>query len=82
MLCRYEVTIRAACPVDEAGDVYDCVIESPAIVKVEDILDAVAAYQKRPAFQEDITSDLARTLRCKVTTVGFHSGVKTTVVAP
>lgn len=82
MLCRYEVTIQAACPVDDAGDVYACVIESPAFVKVEDIIEAVEQYKKEKRYQEEITADLARHLRCRVTTVGFHSGIKTTVVAP
>lgn len=82
MRCRYETQIVAACPVDDRPDVYEAVFESEGCIKVEDILAAIAPWRERKAFQETITEDLARTLKCRVTTVGFHSGIKTTVEAP
>ena len=82
MQCKYEVRIEAACPVDEKPDVYEATFESHDTIRCEDILMAVGKYATEKAYQEVITADLARTLRCRVTTVGYHSGVKTTVVAP
>lgn len=82
MRCRYEVQIVAACPVDDRPDLYEATFESESCIKVESILDAISPWRERKAFQEEITEDLARTLKCRVTTVGFHSGVKTTVEAP
>lgn len=82
MRCRYEMKIVASCPVDDRPDVYDAVFESDACIKVEDIISAVAVWRDRKDFQETITEELARTLKCNVVTVGYHSGVKTIVEAP
>lgn len=82
MQCRYETRIVAACPVDSKPDVYDATFESDDTIRCEDILNAIGKFATEKAYQESITSDLARELRCKVTTVGYHSGVKTTVIAP
>lgn len=82
MQCKYEVRIEAACPVDEKPDVYEAMFESHDTIRCEDILDAIGKYATEKAYQEIITADLARKLRCRVTTIGYHSGVKTTVVAP
>lgn len=82
MICKYETRIVAACPVDDKPDVYEATFESEDTIRCEDILAAVGKYATERAYQEVITADLARALRCRVTTVGYHSGVKTTVVAP
>lgn len=82
MICRYETKIVAACPVDDKPDLYEATFESDDTIKVELILEAIAKYATEKKFQEAITADLARDLRCRVTTVGYHSGVKTTVIAP
>lgn len=82
MICRYETKIVAACPVDAGPDLYDATFESDDTIRCEDIVAAVGKYANEKAYQEAITADLARQLRCKVTTVGYHSGVKTTVIAP
>jgi hypothetical protein len=63
-------------------DVYEAEFESSTMVKVEDILDALRPFENEAAFQEAVTASLARSLGCKVTTIGEHSGVKTVVVAP
>lgn len=73
----HELTIHGRCPVDDAIDTYEVTVEAARVVKIEDILAAVEALPQ-PAFQEDITQKLAAKLGCRVTTVGFHSGVKTT----
>lgn len=82
MHCKYETRIEAACPVDDKPDVYEATFESHDTIRCEDILAAIGKYATEKAYQEAITADLARALRCRVTTVGYHSGVKTTVVAP
>lgn len=82
MHCRYETFVRAACPVDSRADLYEATFESDRTIPVEVILKAIEECEPRKAFQEDIAADLARTLKCKVTLVGHHSGVKTTVIAP
>lgn len=82
MICKYETRIVAACPVDDKPDVYEATFISDDTVQVERILEAVAKYATEKAYQEIITADLARQLRCRVITVGYHSGVKTTVEAP
>ena len=63
-------------------DVYEAVFEAPRTIAVEAIIAAISRYGERRMFQEDITAELARELRCRVTTVGYHSGIKTTVLAP
>lgn len=82
MICVYETRISAACPMDGKPDIYEATFTSEETIKCEDILEAIAPYAIEKAFQEQITADLARKLRCKVQTVGYHSGVKTTVIAP
>lgn len=79
MRVTHTLTIEASCPVDNKLDVYECTIEASRTIPVEDILKATADLPK--AFQEDITATLARTLGATVRTVGWHSGVKTEVVA-
>lgn len=67
---------------DGGPDIYEAVFESDDTIRCEDILNEIGKFATEKAFQEAITANLARRLRCKVTTVGYHSGVKTTVVAP
>lgn len=82
MICRYSLKIRCLCPVDEGHDVYDAIFMSDDLIKVEDIIDAVRAYDTTAAFQEDITRSLARKLGCTVVTRGYHNCVLTEVIAP
>lgn len=65
------------CPVNDARDTYQVIVEANRMVKVEDILTAVTSIPDR-TFQEDITQTLAAVLGCGITTIGYHSGVKTT----
>jgi hypothetical protein len=77
MNVRHELAMQGKCPVDDTLDNYTVTVEAERIVKVEDILAAVASLPQ-PLFQEEITKRLAGELGCTVTTVGYHSGVKTT----
>jgi hypothetical protein len=84
MKCTYEIEIRAQCPVNPADtDLYQFVIESGALIEVEKI---AAFFEKnagtREVFQEALTQLCAVTLGATVTSVGWHSGIKVTCVAP
>ena len=80
MIVTHELTFSRQCPVDSAQDLYELRVETTRTIKVESILAAVAALPKK-AFQEEITTTLAAALGCRVTTIGFHKGVKTTCCA-
>ena len=81
MQVTHSLTIKARCPVDHKIDVYIVEVTSSVVVKVEDILAEADKFKSREIFQEDLTEQLARALGCTVKTVGYHSGVKTEVVA-
>lgn len=80
MITRHELKMSAICPVDQTTDVYDVVIETTFVLPVEDICEAIKKMASRKEYQENLTRELATNLRCKVTTTGYHSGVKTTCV--
>lgn len=75
----YELQITASCPSDDLPDVYQAKIEADHTILVEDILSATKDLGKQ--YQEDITHQLARKLAARVTTIGYHYGVKTTCTA-
>lgn len=79
MTVTYEFELVAACPVDGKPDVYACTVRASRTIPVEDILRAAADLALKKLYQEDLTVSLQRTLAAEVTTVGWHSGVKTTV---
>lgn len=83
MLCRYETTLHAICPIHKVRDTYQVTIESPHCVMVEDLLAFVAKASGVEETQEDITASFARAFPgCAITSTGYHSGVRTTVIAP
>lgn len=80
----YQIEVRAQCPVNPMDtDLYAFTIESESIIQVEKI---VAFFKgnagKKKVFQESLTRNCAVTLGAKVTSVGVHSGVRVTCVAP
>lgn len=77
MLVKHHLTITASCPVDRKPDHYEAVIEATRVIKVEDIIASVERLKSKRIFQEQLTQELARDLGAKVTTTGYHSGVKT-----
>ena len=48
--------------------------------QVEKILEKVEQLKDKTMYQEDLTVELARHLCVKVTTIGYHSGVKSEVI--
>lgn len=84
MKCRYDIEVRAQCPVNPSDtDLYEFVIESENLIEVEKIADFFAknAGQKE-TFQEVLTQQCAVTLGARVTSTGWHSGIKVTCHAP
>lgn len=81
MKITYERQITCRCPVDNSTDVYDMRIESDDIIRVEAINALVVQIRDEPTLQEDLTQRFANELDAVVTTIGHHSGVKTTVTA-
>lgn len=84
MRCVYEIEVRAQCPVNpEDTDLYQFHIEAWRLIEVEKIADFFRLNAgKAQIFQEALTQDCAVTLGAKVTSVGWHSGIKVTCVAP
>lgn len=81
MICRYELKLTAICPIHKVQDHYDLIVESPHQIYVEELMEFAKACEAKEETQEQITATFARKFGCQVTTVGYHSGVKTTVVA-
>jgi hypothetical protein len=81
---RYEIEVRAQCPVNPSDtDLYAFAIESAMIIEVEKIIAFFAAHAgEKNIFQEALTQKAAVTLGAKVTSTGWHSGVKVVCEAP
>lgn len=75
---EHRVSIKAKCPVNDEDDYYNTLISVNRVVSVEAIHHAVEILTFEPAFQEDITRELATMLKAEVVTHGIHSGVYTT----
>jgi hypothetical protein len=84
MLCRYDVEVRAQCPVNPSDtDCYAFTIESESMIEVEKITAFFADNARlKNIFQEALTQRAAVTLGARVTSVGWHSGVRVTCIAP
>jgi hypothetical protein len=78
MATTHELMAFCQCPVDNKLDTYCVTVETSADISVETILAATVALRDEKIFQEEFTRRLARSLGATVTTVGYHSGVKTT----
>lgn len=80
----YEIQVRAQCPVNPNDtDLYAFTIESESLIKVEKITAFFATNAgKKNVFQETLTQQCAVTLGAKVTSIGWHSGIKVTCIAP
>lgn len=78
----HEFRMSALCPIDGTVDYYQVTLAvGDRLVHVEDVLDVARSYADQTLFQEWLTARLASDLGGDVTTVGFHSGVRTTVTA-
>lgn len=59
-------------------DQYEVTVESPEMLRVEVINCTIADLTTDPIYQETFTQRLSEILGARVTTVGWHQGVKTT----
>jgi hypothetical protein len=84
MKCLYEIEVRAQCPVNpDDTDLYQFAIESWRLIEVEKIAEFFNKNAgNSEVFQEALTQQAAVTLGAKVTSTGWHSGIKVTCVAP
>jgi hypothetical protein len=84
MRCIYEIEVRAQCPVElNLTDIYTITIESRQLIEVEKIVEFFQLWAgKKEVFQEVLTKQCASTLGARVSSVGWHSGVKVTCHAP
>jgi hypothetical protein len=80
MRVTHELTLTRLCPVDDGIDHYRVRIETTRLLTVEKIYAAIGGLPEKE-YQERLTVLLAAALDAKVTTIGFHSGVKTTCEA-
>ena len=80
---RYELQVRAVCPIHaELIDVYDVIISTSTTIHVETILGWFKRYESRQIFQETMTQESAIGLGVHIQTIGIHSGVKVVCEAP
>lgn len=84
MKCLYEIEVKAQCPVNPTDtDLYSFTIESQSLIQVEKITEFFEQNSfNKNVFQEALTQNCAVTLGAKVVSVGWHSGIKVTCVAP
>lgn len=83
MKCTYELKMKARCPSNpQITDEYDVVVDVDRMIVVEELLATLGHYLEEAIYQEDITARLARKFNCKFTLTGYHSGIKTTCIAP
>jgi hypothetical protein len=80
----YEIEVKAQCPVNpQDTDLYAFTIESESLIEVEKIVAFFSKHAgKNKRFQEKLTEMCAVALGAKVTSIGYHSGVKVTSTAP
>lgn len=81
---RYEYEVRAQCPVNpEDTDVYQFSIESEHMIECERIVKFFADKAgTQKVFQESLTQQCAVALGARVTSTGWHSGIKVICQAP
>lgn len=81
MKVKHELQITAKCPVSDAIDGYECIVETECFIQIEDILKAAEPYTEKQIYQEGLCTELAKAIGgdATVTLIGVHSNVKTTV---
>lgn len=82
MIVEHTFPVYCTCPVNGKEDDYTVTLRLRCdhlndIIKVEDILRHAATFKGKTLFQEQVTAGFRRLFSCEVTTIGFHSGVKT-----
>lgn len=80
----YCLQVRAQCPVNPGDtDLYEFEIRSENMILVEGIIEFFKANAaKQNVYQEELTRQCAVTLGAKVTSIGWHSGIKVICECP
>lgn len=85
MRVTYSLEVVARCPSDRLPDRYDVKIESERTILAEDIVAYTKTFgdpkAKKHLSQEEITEALHRRFAARVTTVGYHYGVRAEVIS-
>ncbi len=81
MKTTHHLTVSCICPVDKLPDTYEVTIETPTTIMVESIIEVAKSFSDTAMYQEQVTGEMARRLCAKVTSIGYHSGIKTVVEA-
>ena len=78
----HKIEVRARCPADGFGDIYECEIHTTRLIEVEKIIAVVDKYKLQEIWMEDLAEELRRSLCAKIILRGSHYGrVMTEVVA-
>jgi hypothetical protein len=80
----YCLQVRAQCPVNPSDtDLYEFEIRSENMILVESIIEFFKANAtKQNVYQEELTRQCAVTLGAKVTSTGWHSGIRVICESP
>jgi len=81
MVATHSLTVSARCPRDGAIDVYRVSFEVDRMIEVETLVEVCREYADKSIFQEVLTEELSTRFMARVTTVGKHGVVETTVTA-
>ena len=78
----HKIEVRARCPADGFGDIYQCEIHTTRVIQVEKIIAVRDKYKLQEIWMEDLAEELRRSLCAKIILRGSHYGrVMTEVVA-
>jgi hypothetical protein len=72
--------VRARCPADGFGDIYECEIHTTRIIEINKIIAVVDKYKLKEIWMEDLAEELRRSLCAKIILRGSHYGRVTTKV--
>ena len=78
----HKIEVRARCPADGFGDIYQCEIHTTRVIQDEKIIAVCDKYKLQEIWMEDLAEELRRSLCAKIILRGSHYGrVMTEVVA-
>tara|TARA_R100000808_G_scaffold6682_1_gene19671 strand:+ start:1196 stop:1450 length:255 start_codon:yes stop_codon:yes gene_type:complete len=78
----HKIEVRARCPADGFGDIYECEIHTTRLIEVEKIIAVCDKYKLQEIWMEKLAEELRRSLCAKIILRGSHYGrVMTEVVA-
>ena len=70
----HKIEVRARCPADGFGDIYQCEIHTTRVIQVEKIIAVCDKYKLQEISMEDWAEELRRSLCAKIILRGSHYG--------